>query len=61
MFKFNTLAPALFIVTLLTVFALFTFMYIIDLVAGITVGLQFCFINMCFVAGSAVNLHVLAV
>ena len=59
-FEFHTLAPAFFIMALITLLALFTLMHIVNFVAGITIGLEFCLIYMCFVTGGAIYLHVLA-
>ena len=60
MLELDTLAPALFVMALLAVFALFAFVHIIDGMAGITVGFQFGKVNMCLMAGSAIRLHVFA-
>ena len=60
MFELDALAPALFVMTLLAVLALFAFMHIIDSMTGITVCFQLGKVDMRFVAGGATRLHVFA-
>ena len=58
--KFYALAPALLVMAFIAFLALFAFMYIINFMAGITIGLEFCLIYMSFVAGGTIDLYMFA-